>query len=80
MWQRLSIAAGAGLAAGILFAVLAKGTLLSFALVWLTPLPLIIAALGWGLDIGAIAAAIAGLVVAALFDPPSGGIDRKSVV
>ncbi len=64
MLQRLSIAAGAGLAAGILFAVMVKGTLLSFVLVWLAPLPLIIAALGWGLDIGALGGEIAaGIVV-----------------
>lgn len=79
MLQRLSIAAGAGLAAGILFAVMAKGTLLSFVLVWLAPLPLIIAALGWGLDIGAIAAAFAGLVVTVLFDLASGGIFIASI-
>jgi hypothetical protein len=74
MLQRYSIAAGAGLAAGILFAVMAKGTLLSYVLALLSPLPLVIATLGWGLDIGAIAGAIAGIVVAALFNPASGGI------
>ena len=74
MMQRISIAIGAGLAAALLFAVMAKGTLLAMMLAYLAPLPIMIATLGWGLDMGALAGAIAGVVAAVLVDPLSGGL------
>jgi len=79
MMQRIGIAIGAGLAAALLFAVTAKGTLLAMMLAYLAPLPIVIATLGWGLDMGGLAAAIASLVAAALLDPMSGGLFAASI-
>jgi Predicted membrane protein (DUF2232) len=79
MIQRIGIAIGAGLAAALLFAAMAKGTLLAMTLAYLAPLPIVIAALGWGLGMGAVAAAIAGVVSAALIDPLSGGLFAASI-
>jgi hypothetical protein len=71
MMQRVGIAIGAGFAAALLFAVVAKGTLLAFLLACLAPLPIMIVALGWGLDMGAVAAASASVVAFGLVDPRS---------
>ncbi len=71
MMQRVGMAIGAGLAAALLFAV--KGTLLAMALACLAPLPIVIATLGWGLDMGALAAAIASVGAAVVVDPLAGG-------
>ncbi|MGO8800330.1 MAG: hypothetical protein ACLQE9_20840 [Roseiarcus sp.] len=79
MMQRLGMAVGAGLAAALLFAVMAKGTWLAMALAYLAPLPIMIAALGWGLDMGALAAAIASAAAALLVDPLSGGLFAVSI-
>lgn len=79
MMQRFGMAIGAGLAAALLFAVMTKGTLLAMALAYLAPLPIVIAALGWGLDMGALAAAIASLAAAALVDPLSGALFAASI-
>ena len=49
MMQRIGIAIGAGLAAALLFALTAKDTMLAATLASLAPLPIVIAALGWGL-------------------------------
>jgi hypothetical protein len=68
MMQRIGIAIGAGFAAALLFAVVAKGTLLAFLLACLAPLPIMIIALGWGLDMGAAAAASASVVAFGLVD------------
>jgi hypothetical protein len=72
MMQRIGIAIGAGLAAALLFALTAKDTMLAATLASLAPLPIVIATLGWGLDMGALAAAVAGVAAAALVDPVSG--------
>ena len=53
------VAIGAGLAAGLLFASVISGTLLSIPLFYLAPLPIMIAALGWGHWV-ALAAALTG--------------------
>ena len=71
MMQRIGIAIGAGFAAALLFAVLAKATLLAFLLACFAPLPIMIVALGWGLDMGAVAAASACVVAFGLIDSPS---------
>ena len=66
MVQILLIGAGAGLAAALLFASLASGSLLSILLFYLAPLPLMIAGLGWS-HLAALVAAVvasAGLAVA----------------
>jgi hypothetical protein len=72
MMQRIGMAIGAGLAAALLFAVIVKGTLLSVALSFLAPLPIVIVTLGWGLDMGALAVIVAGGVGAGLVEPLSG--------
>jgi hypothetical protein len=79
MMQRFGMAIGAGLAAALLFAVMAKGTLLAMALAYLAPLPIVIATLGWGLDMGALAATIASVAAAILVDPLSGGLFAASI-
>jgi hypothetical protein len=79
MMQRVGMAIGAGLAAALLFAVMAKGTLLAMALAYLAPLPIVIATLGWGLDMGALAAAIASVGAAVAVDPLSGGLFAVSI-
>lgn len=57
----------AGLAGALLFASMASGSLLSFALFYLAPLPLMIAALGWCHLAGLIAAFVASACLAAAF-------------
>lgn len=79
MMQRFGMAIGAGLAAALLFAVMAKGTVLAMTLAYLAPLPIVIATLGWGLDMGALAATIASAAAAILVDPLSGGLFAASI-
>jgi Predicted membrane protein (DUF2232) len=74
MPQRIGIAIGAGLAAALLFAVTAKGTMLAFLLAYLAPLPIIIVSLGWGVDIGGLAALFAGAAVGGAMEPLSGAL------
>jgi hypothetical protein len=79
MMQRIAIAIGAGLAAALLFAIMAKGTLSAMLLSHLAPLPIVIVTLGWGLDIGALAAVIASVVAVGLIDPFSAALFAASV-
>ncbi|THD43702.1 MAG: DUF2232 domain-containing protein [Bradyrhizobium sp.] len=65
--NRFGVPLGAGLASALLFLLTVKGTPLAVALAYLAPLPLMIAAFGWGMLGGAIAAAIAGAAVAGFF-------------
>jgi hypothetical protein len=60
MVQIVSIVFGAGLASALLFASIISGSALSIPLFYLAPLPLLIAALGWGPATGLIAAVVAG--------------------
>jgi hypothetical protein len=69
MMQRIGIAIGAGLAAALLFAVTTKGTALALLLASLAPLPIVIATLGWGIDMGALAVLVAGVVAFVIIDP-----------
>jgi uncharacterized protein YybS (DUF2232 family) len=80
MIQRIGIAIGAGLAAALLFALVTKGTLLALLLTCLTPLPIVIATLGWGLEIGALAAAIACIVSVGLITPLSAALCSAAIV
>src|ERR1700747_2299232 len=57
----------AGLAGALLFASMAAGSFLSFALFYLAPLPLMIAALGWSHLAGLIACVVASVCLAAAF-------------
>jgi hypothetical protein len=72
MLNRIGLALGAGLATALLFSVTAKGTTLAMGLAYLAPLPIMIAALGWGIDAGVIACVVAAGVVALVVDPTSG--------
>jgi hypothetical protein len=65
MLQLIAIGVGAGVATALLFASVASGALLSIFLFYLAPLPIMIAALGWGSLAGLIGAvtAAAGLAV-----------------
>src|SRR5271154_5807946 len=57
----LLIALAAGCASALMFASIISGTLISLLLLYLAPLPLMVAAMGWGplsATIGGIAAAI----------------------
>jgi len=74
MLNRFAVALGAGAASALLFCVTVKGTPISMALAYLSPLPIMISALGWGLDANAIASIVAGAVVAGFIDPGSGFI------
>ena len=72
MLSKFGIALGAGMAAALLFSVTAKGTAISIALAYLAPLPIMIAAIGWGIDAGAFSSLVAAGVVALVIDPVSG--------
>ena len=69
MIQRFAVPVGAGAVSALLFALVAKGTPLAVALAYLAPLPLMIAAFGWGALGGLVAAAIAVAAAAVVFGP-----------
>ena len=79
MLHRFVVAIGAGCAAALLFVVSAQSSLLAMALAYLAPLPIMIATLGWGLDGGAIAAAISIAVLAVVAEPLSALVFAASV-
>lgn len=65
MVQILLIGLGAGLASALLYASLMSGSLLALLLVCLSPLPILIAALGWSHWAGLVAAVAASAALAA---------------
>jgi hypothetical protein len=67
MVQTVLIGIAAGAASALLFASLASGSLLAISLFYLAPLPVMIAALGWGHVAGLIAAAAASIALGLLF-------------
>jgi hypothetical protein len=69
MMQFALIGVGAGVAAALLFASVTSGSLLSVALFYLAPLPMMIAALGWSHWSALIGALTAALALAAVFGP-----------
>ena len=69
MVQIVLIGIAAGAAAALLFASVVSGSLLSVALFYLAPLPLLIAALGWSHVAGLVAALVAAASLAAVFTP-----------
>jgi hypothetical protein len=71
MANRIGVSIGAGLASALLFIVTAKGTALATALAYLAPLPIMIAALGWGALGGAGACGVACACVALAVEPLS---------
>jgi hypothetical protein len=72
MVNRIGVPVGAGLASALLFVVTMKGTAIAMALAYLAPLPIMIAALGWGALSGVLACAIACAGVAVVVEPLSG--------
>jgi Predicted membrane protein (DUF2232) len=69
MWQILPISLGAGAAAALLFASVASSSLFSIFLFYLSPLPIMIAALGWSQWAGLIGVAFAAAALAVMFEP-----------
>jgi hypothetical protein len=67
MMQIVLIGIGAGVAAALLFASLTTGSLLSIALFYLSPLPIMIAAIGWSHWSALIGALTAALALTAVF-------------
>ena len=66
----LLIAAAAGCASALMFASIISGALISLLLFYLAPLPLMVAAMGWGPTSAAIGGALAGVSLGAMFGPP----------
>jgi hypothetical protein len=79
MLKRLGLALGAGLASALLFIVTLQGTALAMALAYLAPLPIMIAVLGWGIDSGLIAFAVACALVAGAVEPLTGAVFTASI-
>ena len=70
MVMNLLIAAAAGCASALMFASIISGALVSLLLFYLAPLPLMVAAMGWGPTSAAIGGALAGVGLGAMFGPP----------
>ena len=68
MTQIVLIGIGAGAAAALLFASLASGSLFALVLFYLSPLPVLIAGIGWNYVAGLIAALFATACLALLLD------------
>jgi hypothetical protein len=69
MLQIVLIGLGAGAAAALLFATVISGSLLSILLFYLSPLPILIAALGWSHWAGLVAALAAAAGLGLVFTP-----------
>jgi hypothetical protein len=67
MMMNLLIAAAAGCASALMFASIISGALVSLLLFYLAPLPLMVAAMGWGPTCAAIGGALAGAGLGAIF-------------
>lgn len=66
------VAAAAGLAAALLFVLAARASLATVILGYFAPMPVMIAALGYGLTFGGAAVAVGAAFIAALFHPALG--------
>lgn len=64
------IALIAGAASALMFASIVSGALISLVLVYLAPLPLMLAAIAWGPLCGALSGLVATLVIAGALSPP----------
>lgn len=64
------IALIAGAASALMFASMMSGALISLVLVYLAPLPLMLAAIAWGPLCGALAGLVATLAIAGALSPP----------
>ncbi len=72
MGKLIGIAVGAGVASALLFVVSATASLAAVAFAYLTPLPIMIAALGFGQASGSLAALIGSGAIALALGPLSG--------
>jgi hypothetical protein len=70
MMTGILIALAAGLASALMFASIVSGAVFSLVLFYLAPLPLMVAALGWGSTTALIGSAAAALGLGALFGFP----------
>jgi hypothetical protein len=70
MIRNLLIAVAAGCASALMFASIISGAIVSLLLFYLAPLPLMVAAMGWGPTSAAIGGALAGAGLGAMFGPP----------
>src|ERR1700760_2574300 len=70
MMTTVFIALAAGLASALMFASIISGAVISLVLFYLAPLPLMVAALGWGSATALIGSAVAALGLGALFGLP----------
>lgn len=70
MMTGLLIAGAAGCASALMFASISSGALISLLLFYLAPLPLMVAAIGWGPNSAAIGGSVAGLCLGAIFGFP----------
>lgn len=69
MIKNAGVAVGAGLASGLLFATSATGSLAAMAMAYLTALPIVIAALGYGQQFGLASAAVGIAGVSGVLGP-----------
>lgn len=69
----IPIGIGAGLASALLIAAVTQGTALALALFMLSPVPIIVAALGWDHRAGLVATVVGGVAISA-FASPLGGL------
>jgi magnesium-transporting ATPase (P-type) len=67
--QGVLIAVVTGAASALMFASSTSGSMLSAILVWMSPLPIMIAALGWGSMPGLLSAAAAALAIGLILNP-----------
>jgi hypothetical protein len=72
MIMSLLIALAAGCASALMFASIVSGALISLLLFYLAPLPLMVAALGWGATGAAIGGLLAGIGLGGIFGLPYG--------
>ncbi|MGH6680378.1 MAG: hypothetical protein ACREDL_15955 [Bradyrhizobium sp.] len=72
MVAHLVIALAAGSASGVMFASIVSGSLISLSLLYLSPLPLMVAALGWSPLWAAIGSGAAAVGLAAVFGSSDG--------
>jgi hypothetical protein len=69
MLQNVIVTIGAGLAGMLLFIVSAKGSIAAVVVTYFTPLPIMIAALGWSQTVGLAAALLGTALIAVVFHP-----------
>lgn len=72
MTNFLAIGIGAGLVSALLTAVVTQGSTVAFVLYLLSPIPILVAALGWDHRAGLVGALVGGLALAIAVDPVAG--------